>query len=224
MGKVVNNDYRFERKIVIDSHFYEDLIFLIKSRGFNVLYPERKVCNLYLDDLNYHSYFDNILGNTNRKKNRIRWYGKLFGKVSNFTLEQKIKKGNVGLKNSFKIKKDFNFSKELNYIKLKNLVYEILKDLNSKILVKIMFPSSINTYTRSYYSDIDKKFRITIDKEIKYYSFQHKIKLERIDKNLIIEIKYSNEDDSFAKDLLSFINFRIAKNSKYVQGVETLKY
>ena len=106
MEKVVNNKYRFERKIIVDSFSYQDLIYLFKSQGFSELFPERKICNLYLDDLNYSSYFDNVLGNSNRLKHRIRWYGELFGIHDKFTLEQKIKKGNVGIKNNFVVEKN----------------------------------------------------------------------------------------------------------------------
>lgn len=46
MEKVVNNNYRFERKIVVDSIKYEDLIYMFKSQGFNELFPERDISTL----------------------------------------------------------------------------------------------------------------------------------------------------------------------------------
>jgi hypothetical protein len=224
MEKAVNNNYRFERKLVIDSHEYEDLIFLFKSRGFNQLYPERNICNIYLDDLNYHSYFDNIDGNNKRLKHRIRWYGNLFGSVKKVTLEQKIKRGTVGEKINFKIEKEFLFTNNLNYIQLTTLVRSLLSNLKNKIFISLLYPTSINTYTRSYYSDSLSKFRITFDKNIKYYSIYNKIKLQKSDKRIIVEIKYDNENDNYTNELLNFLNFRLAKNSKYVNGIETSKF
>ena len=224
MEKAVNNNYRFERKLVIDSHEYEDLIFLFKSRGFNQLYPERNICNIYLDDLNYHSYFDNIDGNNKRLKHRIRWYGNLFGSVKKITLEQKIKRGTVGEKINFKIEKEFLFTNNLNYIQLTTLVRSLLSNLKNKIFISLLYPTSINTYTRSYYSDSLSKFRITFDKNIKYYSIYNKIKLQKSDKRIIVEIKYDNENDNYTNELLNFINFRLAKNSKYVNGIEASKF
>ena len=223
MGKAVNNNYRFERKIVLDSIKYEDLIFMFKSQGYNELYPERDICNLYLDDLNYHSLKDNILGNSKRLKHRIRWYGNLFGRIEKSVLEQKIKVGNVGFKNNFKISKKFTFSESLSFSKLTNLVRHILEDLKENIFIDFIYPASINTYTRCYYSDIFNKFRITIDKNIKYYSFQNKIKIEKSDPRIIIEIKYKNEDDIYVSNILNFINLRLSKNSKYVNGIESIK-
>jgi hypothetical protein len=223
MEKAVNNKYRFERKIIIDSHSYDDLIFMFKARGFSQLFPERTICNLYLDDLNNSAYFDNILGNSKRLKHRIRWYGSLFGTVQKITLEQKIKRGNVGLKNNFKVEKEFDFSPTLNFSQLTKLVRHVLHDLRDQVFVDILYPASINTYTRSYYSDAFNKFRITFDKNIKYYSFQNKIKLEKADDKIIIEIKYDNENDLLASQILEFFNFRLGKNSKYVNGVECTK-
>ena len=223
MEKAVNNKYRFERKIIIDSHSYDDLIYMFKARGFSQLYSERNICNLYLDDLNNSAYFDNILGNSKRLKHRIRWYGNLFGTVKKITLEQKIKRGNVGLKNNFKVEKEFDFSQTLNFSQLTKLVRFVLNDLRDKIFVDILYPASINTYTRSYYGDVFNKFRITFDKDIKYYSFQNKIKLEKKDHRIIIEIKYENENDLLASQVLEFFNFRLGKNSKYVNGVECTK-
>jgi len=224
MEKAVNNTYRFERKLVISSHQYKDLIFLFKSRGFNQLYPERNICNIYLDDLNYHSYFDNIDGSNKRLKHRIRWYGNLFGSIKKITLEQKIKSGTVGKKINFKIEKEFLFSNNLNYIQLTILVRSILSGLKNKIFSSLLYPTSINTYTRSYYSDPLSKFRITFDKNIKYYSIYNKIKLQKSDERIIVEIKYDNENDNYTNELLNFFNFRLAKNSKYVNGIDAIKF
>jgi hypothetical protein len=224
MEKAVNNTYRFERKLVVNSHEYEDLIFLFKSRGFNQLYPERNICNIYLDDLNYHSYFDNIDGNNKRLKHRIRWYGNLFGSIKKITLEQKIKRGTVGKKVNFKIEKEFLFTNNLNHIQLTKLVRSLLSSLKNKIFVSLLYPTSINTYTRSYYSDYLSKFRITFDKNIKYYSFHNKIKLQKSDERIIVEIKYDNENDNYTNELLNFLNFRLAKNSKYVNGIDAIKF
>jgi len=224
MEKAVNNKYRFERKIIVDSHSYEDLIYLFKVKGFLKLFQERKVCNIYLDDLNNHAYFDNILGNSKRLKHRIRWYGELFTTVNKITLEQKIKYGNVGIKNNFKVDTKFDFLQSYSYGQLTKLIRTLLKNLKDKIVVDILYPASINTYTRSYYSDINNKFRITFDKEIKYYSIQNKIKLQKTDPRIIVEIKYNNENDLIASNILNFINFRLGKNSKYVNGVESTKF
>jgi hypothetical protein len=224
MAKAVNNTYRFERKIVVNSHEYEDLIFLFKSRGFNKLYPERNICNIYLDDLNYHSYLDNVDGNNKRLKHRIRWYGNLFGLIKKITLEQKIKRGTVGKKINFKIEKEFLFTNNLDHIQLTKLIRSLLSSLKNKIFLSILYPTSINTYTRSYYSDSLSKFRITFDKNIKYYSLHNKIKLQKSDERIIVEIKYDNENDNYTNEILNFLNFRLSKNSKYVNGINAIKF
>ena len=129
MEKAVNNNFRFEKKILVNSHLYKDLIYLFKSKGFKSLYPSRNICNLYLDDFNFTSYQDNVLGNCNRLKHRIRWYGELFKRVNKLKLEQKIKKGNVGKKNKFEINKSFILDKKYNLNELKKLIKNLLSHL-----------------------------------------------------------------------------------------------
>ena len=144
--------------------------------------------------------------------------------VNKITLEQKIKSGTVGKKINFKIEKEFLFSNNLNYIQLTILVRSILSGLKNKIFSSLLYPTSINTYTRSYYSDPLSKFRITFDKNIKYYSIYNKIKLQKSDERIIVEIKYDNENDNYTNELLNFFNFRLAKNSKYVNGIDAIKF
>ena len=59
------------------------------------------------------NYYDNIEGQTNRIKVRIRWYNNLFGSIENPTLELKIKNGLLGKKISTNIKQ-FTFDNNTN--------------------------------------------------------------------------------------------------------------
>jgi hypothetical protein len=68
------------------------------------------------------------------------------------------------------------------------------------------------------------KFRITFDKNIKYYSLHNKIKLQKSDERIIVEIKYDNENDNYTNEILNFLNFRLSKNSKYVNGINAIKF
>ena len=70
---------------------------------FKPIYHTRRINNVYFDDINYSNYFDNVEGNLNRKKVRIRWYGDTFTDVINPVLEVKLKKGTLGKKVKFQI-------------------------------------------------------------------------------------------------------------------------
>ena len=100
MGKNQNNNCRYERKFFInnaDICALESLI-LDHPAFFREIYHERRVNNIYFDYLNFNNFYDNIYGNTNRIKNRIRWYGKTFSIIENSNIELKIIKGMVGYK------------------------------------------------------------------------------------------------------------------------------
>lgn len=75
-----------------------------------------------------------------------------------------------------------------------------------------------NSYKRKYFLSGDKKIRITIDKELKFYSPITKNKFE--ENNIIVEIKY-DKDSKFINELKYL---RLTKYSKYVKGVTSTSF
>jgi VTC domain. len=94
------------------------------------------------------------------------------------------------------------------------IIFQQLKFLRSYFL---------NSYKRKYYLSADKKFRITIDKKIKHYEFLRKNNLDLKnfvnDYNIIMELKYDNQNDFLANKITNFFPFRLTKSSKYVCGM-----
>ena len=87
-----NHNYRFERKFTIpDSYNLKHVESLIKRNTFlfREVFHERQVNNIYFDTAAYNDYFDNVLGVSDRKKIRIRWYGDTFGAIKKPKLEIK---------------------------------------------------------------------------------------------------------------------------------------
>ena len=87
--------WRYERKFFISGLKKEDIEFMVKLHPaiFREIYHERTVNNLYFDSYEMKSYLDNVSGNSQRAKVRIRWYGDLFGIIEKPVLEVKIKRG-----------------------------------------------------------------------------------------------------------------------------------
>ena len=88
-------NYRYERKFTLPaSHSLRSVEGLIKGNSslFREIYSQRKVNNIYFDTYRYSNYFDNVLGVSDRKKMRIRWYGETFGEISKPVLS-KTKEG-----------------------------------------------------------------------------------------------------------------------------------
>ncbi len=222
------NDCRHERKFLIKEFSNSDIENIIKSNSaiFFEIYKPRQVNNIYLDTIDLKNYHDNIAGNTNRLKIRIRWYGKSFGHISKPVLEFKIKKGEIGKKISFPLK-SFNLDKKLSKENLmkssilkSNLPLWAIESLKSMDLVLL------NSYLREYFISADKIYRLTLDSDLTFIevnnlnnSFKNLIKDEN---TFILELKYSPENDIRKSQITQSFPFRLSKSSKYISGMNLL--
>ena len=215
---------RFERKFIISNISKNNIEFIIKSNSalFSEAYCLRRVNNIYLDQPNLNSFFDNIDGNSNRSKVRIRWYGDTIGRIEKPILEIKLKNNLVGSKKRYDLK-PFNLDK--NY-SLKNQKDNFLQSNLDKLILEHLSTfnlSLMNSYKRKYFISKDKNFRITVDFSMKYYKLnqlQNRFNTSFSDKNnIIVELKYPYNLDSIADKITNEFPYRITKSSKYVMGI-----
>lgn len=223
------HNYRYERKFTVpDNYKTSRIVTTVKKNKylFREVYHQRQVNNIYFDTAGYNDYFDNVLGVSERKKIRIRWYGETFGMIKNPVLEIKIKKGLVGDKWSYQLtpfKLDNNFTSAgiQKIFKESDIPLPILES------TKLVVPSLLNSYSRKYYLSANNKFRITVDFNLVYYKIDKMFNnfnfVPAKDGNKIVELKYNIEDDKCAQQISTQFPFRINKNSKYVNGVNTIK-
>jgi len=216
-------DYRYERKFFIGSMSRPEVEMIIRmnSFGFSEIYSERFVNNIYFDTPMLSNYFDNIDGNYNKKKTRIRWYGDLLGDIESPKLELKIKKGELGYKHIFPLK-NFNLNDKCDNKFLTNLLMGLSAQNN--LIHKGLKPTLINRYKRKYFQSINKKFRITLDTDMSYYALSHS-NLSLLQNyydyhNVILELKYSKDMQGIANQISNLLPFRMTKSSKYVTGIE----
>ena len=213
----MKNNLRYERKFIINNLTIPELENILRSSNFNFKknFAKRKVNSIYFDDQDTSSILENLDGNNFKTKFRIRWYGdkKI---ISNPILELKIKESYINYKKLFKIKllKKTNFSK-----KNIDFIFNFLKKKHS--FLKNKFAISSTHYDRSYFVSSNKNIRATIDSNINYINIQNfsSSHLNKFSKSLILEIKYSNQDDEMVRSNLENISFRISKNSKYVNSL-----
>ena len=216
---------RYERKFVVKSLKYAQIRSIIKHHPamFSEIYRQRQINNIYLDTIDFKTYFDNVYGNTTRVKVRIRWYGSTFGKVEKPVLELKIKNGLAGRKESFLLDAfvmDEKFSVET--------LHSALDHTNIPAWVKEKLsgytPSLLNSYKRQYFLSHDKNIRITIDDKMTYYHIaarNNTFTRKQLDRNsVIVEMKYSLEAAGIASDITQHLPMRMTKSSKYVNGIE----
>lgn len=219
---------RFERKFITDYSENQAEVLIKQIPGFfSEIYNQRFINNIYFDTPDLKFFSENVLGKDSRQKFRIRWYGDLFGEIIRPVLEVKIKSGLAGSKKSY-ILKPFIFQKNDKLESIKNslaiseLPYEIAEEMKS------LWPQLTNRYKRKYFRSYNKIFRITLDSNIQYFNINkhHNSFINQIkdDSNRIIELKYDVENDNDAGFITNGFPFRLSKNSKYVNGIEQVKF
>lgn len=219
---------RFERKFVYEQAQLEDLLYgtvLSNSFGFNEIYQRRMVNNIYYDDQAMSFYTQNVAGDSQREKYRLRWYGDAFEVIKNPTLEVKKKYGDVGDKFSYKMK---GFELSLMEVTAQEAYLTILKELKKKgddtvySTMQRLQPVLYNAYERRYFLSNCGRFRITLDYNMHFYNpniTTFKDSKRGLD-DIVLELKYEREHDFDARQLAQEIDARLSKNSKYVRGVE----
>lgn len=218
---------RYERKFLIVDYSFADVEQIIKFHPsrFTEIFHQRNVNNIYFDTLGMNAYYDNVEGEKNRTKVRIRWYGDTFGIINHPVLEYKIKQGLLGNKNSYSLNSfvlDSNFSKEqiLKAVDNSNIPISVKNELLS------LKPTLLNSYTRKYFLSADKKNRLTIDHNLTYYkiTYYNNTFLNKVidNKATVLELKYENEHELEAKQICNSFPFMLTKNSKYLQGLESV--
>ena len=219
---------RFERKFVFPAAEAEDLIagqVLSNSYCFDEIFHRRSVNNIYFDRPDLIFYHQNVEGDGDRKKYRIRWYGDDMTKIEKPVLEVKKKFGEVGDKESVKLNNLNTSLGDTDAFQVQSLIEQALLDqgdLDYLMEMQKLTPRLINTYERRYFLSFCGRFRITIDYHMRFFNpalddFLDHVKT--ID-NVVLELKYARDADHEARQLSQEIGTRLSKNSKYVQGVD----
>ena len=213
MENLQNKSYRYERKYIIEFNFLSTFLSNILSLNFITSFPNRRVNNIYIDDYNFSSLRDNFDGLSKRNKYRIRWYGDPF-KISDKTLEVKSK-------NEFLNSKTFFKFKSLNLSHIENIDEFFIKfkkrskdhEFEGKLeFVEGKRPTLFNSYERLYFENKIQNIRLTIDKDLVYYSPITNLSFK--EKFIIVEIKY-DKDVNFINSLSKL---KYTRYSKYVKG------
>lgn len=217
--------WRYERKFVIsylDKHQVESIVKLHPAM-FSEIHQERIVNNIYLDTTSFGNYVDNQIGQNEREKIRIRWYGEISDMIHTPTLEIKMKYNFLGGKVNFPLGK-ICLAGNIRPFEIQRTIKE--SKIPDKIKAHLMNHEikTYNRYSRRYFISKDEIFRITVDTNLEYVllntpydSLNNKI----IDKhNIILELKYDMAYERFAHFITSHLPFRMTKSSKYVNNIE----
>ncbi|MDX5584870.1 MAG: VTC domain-containing protein [Aureibaculum sp.] len=221
------NSLRYERKFFISelSKYEIEAIVKLHPSMFDEIYYERNINNIYFDSFDMTNFFDNVDGLSQRVKFRIRWYGELLGFIEKPVLEVKIKQGQLGGKLHYPLE-SFILDEHLTNDKMRKIISTAKIPDELKYRMMSLNFTLLNCYTRKYFQSKDKKYRITIDSDMKYVQLSHLYNSylnELVDySNNILELKYDKEDDEGARIITGYFLFRMTKSSKYVTGIEML--
>ena len=218
-----NNTWRRELKFIVSEYSEDSIISLIKSHPIilSEIYKERKINNIYFDTINFKNFSDNVIGLSNRLKIRIRWYGETFTTIKNPILEFKIKNGLVGQKEYFQLEQ-FNINEGITSKEIYNELMKNKTSVFAKQKLLLTKPVLINNYLRRYFISSCKKFRVTFDTNLNFYSFLGKKRRLIKTKQNILEIKYDKNEMLNSGKITNYFPFRLSKSSKYVTGINIL--
>jgi SPX domain protein involved in polyphosphate accumulation len=224
-----SEELRHERKFLIVDHSEKDVEQMIKLHPacFSEIFHKRSVNNIYFDTLGFNNYYDNVEGETDRLKVRIRWYDDLLGEIKRPTLEFKIKKGLLGKKESYPLL-PFVLDADFSKIQIQQALSSERTPIHVRDLVNSLKPALLSSYLRKYFLSADGQFRITIDWKLTYYKINYSgtTFLNRsVDHNTtVLELKYDSVLEMEAKQIGNQFPFAMTKSSKYLQGLERVLF
>jgi hypothetical protein len=218
---------RYERKFLVPQSAQGSVETHIRLNpgAFRGIYHPRTVNNLYLDSPALHLYFMNVAGNADRIKVRIRWYGDLFGAISEPVLEFKIKNGLLGTKESFRLP-SFHLDHTFTVNTLNALIREADLPIEVRSRLAELKPALMNRYWRKYYQSADRHYRMTWDSGLEFYRVRsgHNTLFFKVTTcpHQVLELKYDQSVWEGAERIASALPFRLSRMSKYVFGLDSL--
>ena len=189
-------EFRKEYKFVLDSRqlnsfykFYDNI--------FSSLHPKRRIVSLYFDTIDFKLYNKSILDDVDKFKYRFRQYPSISTNISK-EIKFNTKKGKEKI------------SDKTNYQNFNDIQNQTYRGYN-------LIPTLFVDYHRDYY-EIDKKIRVTIDKEIKFTPPKNRslISKENSINNIIVEFKLLS---SKIEDVSKYFFTNPVAFSKYEVGI-----
>ena len=213
---------RIEYKFIISKSYKNYILSYLYSNQIFSNYKPRSVHSIYFDNNYFSCAQENLIGLSNRKKYRLRFYNySQHSKKLSSIFEIKSKKNNLGSKIKNKIllsQIDQNlFVKEnLKYIRkylTKNNFFEEKINFNEKLLVE---------YDREYFKDNLNKLSITLDSNLIFKDLFLSNKKISVENLIILEIKFLEKYTNYCSEIFKNLNISRSKSSKYLIGFNKL--
>lgn len=190
--------------------------------GFRTSYAERQVNNVYFDTFDQRAYAENLAGVSRRAKVRFRWY-EATDAPEQGVLEIKHRCGRIGWKDAHPL--GGHPLAERRWIDIRRAMREQLGAAARLWLDAHPQPVLINRYRRRYFVSGDGRVRVTLDWAQRFFDQMRRstpnfTRVSNAAESLVVEFKFSPEDQQRANRYVQGIPLRLSRNSKYALGVQ----
>jgi len=219
---------RYERKFTTQTLHVPEVLALVGRHPalFREIYPPRMVNNLYLDSPDLRDYQDHVSGVPHRMKTRIRWYGSWSGAALAATLEWKLKSGLVSGKATQPLP-PLSMNGSVSLPGLKAALAAATLPPRRRFALDQQQPSLLNRYHRHYFLSADRRFRLTVDSGLQFAAAPPAATLgapfHPPTSLVVIELKYDLDAADRAEAITNRLPLRLARCSKYLLGIDSLK-
>ena len=214
----------YEFKMTCDQAYLPDVRVWVNLHpdAFRGVYSPRRVNSLYFDTHEVDCLNDNLIGISERRKLRFRWYGDDFSRVQG-ALELKCKSNHLRWKKSCAIPVTF----DLTTICWEALIRRLRAQAHGRFalcLSSLDQPTVITSYVREYYESMDQAIRLTIDHDLQafeqvMYAVPNLTVQAPLSHQIVVEVKSPAGLSYRVSDVLSRFPLQVGRNSKYVNAM-----
>ncbi|RMG58548.1 MAG: polyphosphate polymerase domain-containing protein [Bacteroidetes bacterium] len=207
---------RYERKFRIETEALTAVGEIIRQHpaAFRPLHQTRQIHNIYFDTPDLATFQQNVNGQNERRKFRVRWYATdphLVPAQVRFEIKRKHNEWGE------KVVHDRPGFELTDLRPLTRAWQELYPEAGP------LLPTLLNSYQRAYFRSHCGRFRLTVDWDLRYHGLRGHPRFDRYhlqDPAVILEVKYDSEEDGGIDFVTQHLPFRQTKHSKYVQGVQ----
>ena len=216
---------RYEVKLVANGPDLTRVITWLRvhSAGFAPSYPQRRVNNIYFDTPDLANVAANLAGISKRSKIRLRWYGQT-NEIVQGRWEIKRKQAGLGWKVTQPMPHAIRLDRASTWAEVVARLRSTASDTIANHLAGMFVPTLINHYERRYYESWDRTIRATVDHSQKFYDQRlgprpNLTRRTPLQDDVILELKAAPERYERLVDIVQQFPMRVARNSKYVNGM-----
>lgn len=218
---------RFEDKYVVPLRLSVEGLFNLRRYGFEELYEDRVVNSIYFDDSEFSCFTENLEGNANRTKIRLRWYGEasLFEARKSY-LEIKWKESGVGGKNIIPVLERLT-EQRLAKLLTDHLVRRSIDEKNYELgkaarMLLVQQEVLKVQYSRKYLFSKLLNCRLTVDSKLCGFPICHEFRgvARRVAADFrVVELKYETPDLYSCRQYANCLEIPRRSFSKYSWGL-----